>query len=60
MAGLLELFTQWVAETGQRPSDAVSQAADRARSSGDSERVERAGEIERINEVLFGNDGGGR
>jgi len=54
MAGLLELFTQWVAETGERPSDAVSRAADRARSSSDPERVELAGEIDRINQVLFG------
>jgi hypothetical protein len=56
----LELFTQWVAETGERPSDAVSGAADAARSSGDPKRVELAGEIERINDVLFGRDGGAR
>ena len=58
MGGLLELFTQWVAETGERPSDAVSRSAEAARSSGDPERVERAAEIERINQILFGGDGG--
>jgi hypothetical protein len=60
MAGLLELFTQWVAETGERPSDVVSRAAGAARASGDPERMERAAEIERINKILFGFDGDAR
>ena len=59
MAGLLELFTQWVDETGQRLSDAVTGAANRARANGEGRRARdresanrRADDIERISKVL--------
>ena len=59
MAGLLELFVQWVDETGQRPSDAVAGAADEVRATGEGRRARdraaaqrRADEIERISTVL--------